>query len=125
MVQARLIGANHYDDGEPLEEGDIVELTEEQYEAFEFKFERLDDEDIDVDEDEVVDQTPDDTEEGEDEVDVDDELVDVLDGTVSDVEEAVQSGDYDDRLTELEEAEREGDERTGVLDAIADRRQEV
>jgi hypothetical protein len=45
--------------------------------------------------------------------------------TVSDIESDVAAGDYDDQLELLAAVEREGQDRVGVHDAIAARRDDV
>lgn len=49
--------------------------------------------------------------------------LDLGDMTVSEVEEALESGDYDDSLDILAQAESQGDDRTGVHEAIDERRE--
>lgn len=49
--------------------------------------------------------------------------LDLGDMTVGEVAEELDSGEYDDKLDILEEAESQGDERTGVFDAIDERRE--
>lgn len=55
-----------------------------------------------------------------------DDLVESLqDMTIPEIEDDLESGRYDDRLDELAEAEQEGQDRTGVHDAIGVRRAEI
>jgi hypothetical protein len=49
----------------------------------------------------------------------------VLDESVPDLRDALAAGDYDHRLDALAHAEREGENRTTALEAIAARRQET
>ena len=46
----------------------------------------------------------------------------LLDKTIPEIEDTLATGAYDDRLDSLAHAEREGQNRTGALDALADRR---
>lgn len=54
-----------------------------------------------------------------------DEIDDLLDGTIPEIEEALASGDYDDRLDEVEQREDAGEDRSGVQEAIDNRRDEL
>ena len=138
MVRARFTGYNQYHDGERLEQGDVVELTEEQYDQWDYQFELLDD----GPEDET--DTPEEPEEGEDESDdtqggeteeSEEEPADESEGgvgdpadlpTVSELEDRLAAGEYDDRLDELEIAERSRDSpRDTALEAIEARKEEV
>jgi hypothetical protein len=49
----------------------------------------------------------------------------LLDGTVVKVEEALATGEFDTVLNRVAETERGGDDRVGVHDAIAARRDEI
>lgn len=49
----------------------------------------------------------------------------VLDGNVDEVADALATGEYDDELDAIEDAENAGEDRTGVQDAIDERREEL
>ena len=48
-----------------------------------------------------------------------------LDGTVAELEDALATGEYDDELVDLYNTEREHEGRSGAIDAIQDRRDEL
>lgn len=124
----RFVGENHYHDGERLDRGDVVELTEHEADQFDHKFEPVDDGEPEPEDDGTADgetaTEPEDDASGDDVDDVtDEELQEVLDGTNDEVAEALATGEYDDHLDRLEELEREADARKGALDAIDERRE--
>lgn len=141
MPRYRFTGRNHYYEGEQLSEGDIVELTEEQYEQWDYQFEKVEEEDQGSENDgaeesesaaesessEDSDSSPSEEQESDEEEsegsEEDEELDDLLDLSVADLEEELESGDYDDRLDDLEIRERQKDDpRSTALDAINDRK---
>ncbi|AFZ74557.1 hypothetical protein [Natronobacterium gregoryi] len=55
-----------------------------------------------------------------------DRLADYVDEhTIPEIKEGLEAGEYDDQLDVLADAEREGDDRSGVHDAIESRRNEI
>jgi len=44
MVRVKLIGGSHFRNGQRWDADDVLEVTEQEYEDFEFKFQRLPDE---------------------------------------------------------------------------------
>lgn len=89
-------------------------------------FEHVDADDA-TESDSTTDESPDESSADETESDSVDEneAPEPLDGTVSEVEDALVTGEYDDQLVDLYNAEREHDDRSGAIDAIQDRREEL
>lgn len=143
MIRARFTGSNHYHDGERLERGDVVELTEDQYQLWHYQFVRLDEdsdggessestetdsESEESDSDDEADESSSEDEESAEETESDsekEEIAELLEGTVDEVGSEISSGDYDDRLDEIEVEEMRGEERKMVIDAVEDRREKV
>lgn len=136
MVRCRFTGANHYVGEESLDEGDVIDLSDEQYERWSHKFVRLDE---DVDETDAQSDTAESEEDGtspEDESETDDNGaqddteetdldVDVADLTVAELQDRLSDGDFDDRLDEIEVAERSGKNRDTAISAIVSRQNTI
>lgn len=136
MVRARFTGSNHYHDGEPLEEGEVVELTEEQFEQWDYQFVRLDsangenatsDTENGISPDDEGDKSPSQRKSESEAASGSESSPDnVVDLTVAELESALSDGEYDDRLDELEIEERSKDNpRKTALEAIEDRKEQV
>lgn len=148
MVRARFIGQNHYHEGERIEQGDIIDLTEGQYDRWSYQFELLESEDSEEDsEAEIAEESESeaesessedsgdspleeeespqsDSEESERKAEISDEYIkETLQRTVPEVEDALESGEFDDALDRVESTEYAGENRRGVMEAIEDRRE--
>ncbi|MFC6765431.1 hypothetical protein [Natrinema soli] len=122
-------GGRYRTGGVTFEPGDVGEVSAGLAEHLVVdvgSFEYVDEEAIektDTDPDEDVDDDASDEGEASDE---DDGLVEELDGmTIPEFEEELESGRFDDRLEAVGDAEREGQDRAGVHDAIGVRRAEI
>ena len=132
MPRCRFTGVNHYHDGELLQEGDVVELSEAEYDAFGYQFARLDEpeasnedvQDSAGDEPEADDDgSNSEGEESPEDEQTESELHDLLDQSVPDLRNILETGEYDEQLDRLEEIESEGDDRTTAHEAIQERRE--
>lgn len=116
-------GYSHYereDDGdqpewEVYEVGDLIEPTEEELESFGDRFRELPASRA-VDSGNPSSEVEEDSEPDEDEVHL-------SSLNVSEIRDLIESGQYDDHLDEIEAAEEDGEDRVGVKNAIADRRE--
>jgi hypothetical protein len=122
-------GINHRKDGELLESGAEVELTDSEYAAAPHKFEPVGD--ADASSKSSANATEDsDGEDGEDGENAagDDEIAgaeEFVDNNVGPIQEAIEAGDADDHLAAVREAENEGENRSTVHDALDDRAEET
>ena len=126
MPKCRITGYNHYNDGEPLEQGDVIELTEAQYEQWSYQFERLDDDSDEDSSDDAESDSGNDSDEVHDgdEESPDDDLSELVEQSVSDMRNLLETGEYDDRLDELYELEVANNDRTTAKEAIDERRED-
>ena len=143
MVRVRFTGKNHYHDGESLEQGDVVEISEREFERWSYQFVSLEDEDSSDEDgsessesvresaesvsDEEAYESVTEEKESADEAESDsendgDEIPDLLDLNVPEIEEEIEAGHFDDRLDQVEIEESLGDDRFGVKDAVESRR---
>ena len=80
-------------------------------------FEHVDEADIEDEPDEAPVEAP--------EPEPEPEAPEPLDGTVAELEDALATGEWDDQLVDLYNLEREHKDRSGAIDAIQDRRDEL
>lgn len=133
MVECRFTGVNHYHDGERLESGDIVELTEEQYENWSYQFERLDTPSEENDSEQTVADEAEESNESEDtegteenaeesdesEEQVAEPPIDPGEYTIQDLDDEIAESDYSDaELRAIADAEIAGEDRSGAKTVI-------
>ena len=125
-------GINHRKDGELLESGKEVELTDSEYAAAPHKFEPVGDADASSESlaNAAADSGGEDTEGTEDAENAagDDEIAgaeEFVDNNVGPIQEAIEAGDADGHLAAVREAENEGENRSTVHDALDDRAEET
>ena len=122
-------GINHRKDGELLESGTEVELTDSEYAAAPHKFEPVGDADASSESsaNDTADSDGEGTEDAENAAD-DDEIAgaeEFVDNNVGPIQEAIEAGDADGHLAAVREAENEGENRSTVHDALDDRAEET
>lgn len=139
MVKARFTGVNHYHDGEKLDQGDIVELTDEQYAEWSYQFERVESPSDSEDSEENETEEPESTESPESEPSEDDssesadegagepkvETFDPGNYTIPELQSEVSEIDDEMVLTEIRKVEQSNDDRTGAKQVIDERIDEV
>ena len=122
-------GINHRKDGELLESGKEVELTDSEYAAAPHKFEPVGDADASSESSATApaDSDGESTEDAENAAG-DDEIAgaeEFVDNNVGPIQEAIEAGDADGHLAAVREVENEGENRSTVHDALDDRAEET
>lgn len=108
----RVVGTNHYHEGERLERGETFTPTERELEAFSTKLEPVEGSSNDAEAD---------AEDAGEEFDAD-AFVDRNTGPVTD---DIEAGDVDDHLDAVREAEEDGADRKTVKEALDDRENDL
>lgn len=137
MAKYRFTGKNHFRNGERLEQGAVVEMDESEYEKFSFKFVPLEADDAP---DNSSEDDESDVESTEAESDADEgsaslesesdesgrkDVSEILSQNLSPFRDDIESGEYDDMLDEIEIAEHSGQDRSGVYNALDERRDDI